>query len=265
MKSVITVGFINIHIYSICILIGILIAYKLILKESGRQGIKENDISDLFFYMVIFGIIGARIYYCLFNLDYYMSNPIDILKVWEGGLAIHGGIIAGIITIFVYARKKQLNILLLFDIIVVGLIIAQAIGRWGNFFNGEAHGPITSLNYLSSLHLPRFIINGMFINGEYYIPTFLYESIWCLVGFLLMICLRHVKGIKIGYLTGFYFIWYSLERFFVEGLRTDSLMIGGLRIAQAVSIIMFVFGILLLIYSFFKSSKYKTERNEKND
>ncbi|MBR3198772.1 MAG: prolipoprotein diacylglyceryl transferase [Bacilli bacterium] len=267
MKSVIDLGFVSIHIYSLCILIGVLLSFYLILKESEKHGFDKEKISDLLFYTIIFGIIGARLYYCLFNLDYYLSNPFSVLKIWEGGLAIHGGIIAGLITIFVYAKRHKLNVLWLLDFIVVGLIIAQAIGRWGNFFNGEAHGSLTTLSHLKGMNLPSFIIKGMKIDGVYYIPTFLYESLWCLLGFIIMILVRHKKNIKIGYLTGFYFIWYSLERFFVEGMRTDSLMLGLFKIAQIISIIMFICGIVIFIYSFINSSNYnkKLERNDKND
>lgn len=259
MNPVINLGFISIHIYSLCILIGIVCAYFLIIREAERFNIKKEDVSDMLFYTIIFGILGARIYYCLFNIDYYALNILDIFKIWEGGLAIHGGIIAGAITVIFYCKKKNINLLLMFDILVVGLILAQAIGRWGNFFNAEAHGGVTTLSHLKSLYLPKFIIDGMYIDGNYYIPTFLYESIWCLMGFLIMFFLRHKSFNKIGYLTGFYFIFYGFERFLVEGLRTDSLMFLSLKVAQIISIIMLIIGICLLIYSFKKQKKYNTE------
>ena len=259
MNPVINLGFISIHIYSLCILIGIVCAYFLIIREAERFNIKKEDVSDMLFYTIIFGILGARIYYCLFNIDYYALNILDIFKIWEGGLAIHGGIIAGAITVIFYCKKKNINLLLMFDILVVGLILAQAIGRWGNFFNVEAHGGVTTLSHLKSLYLPKFIIDGMYIDGNYYIPTFLYESIWCLMGFLIMFFLRHKSFNKIGYLTGFYFIFYGFERFLVEGLRTDSLMFLSLKVAQIISIIMLIIGICLLIYSFKKQKKYNTE------
>ncbi len=262
--KVINLGFFSIHIYSICILLGMLIAYRLIIKESKKQGFREEEISDLIFYMIIFGIIGARLYYCLFNLDYYLDSPLSIFKVWEGGLAIHGGILLGLLVVLTYSKKKKLNVFLLFDLIVVGLIIAQAIGRWGNFFNGEAHGPITTLSYLKSLHLPNFIINGMYIDNHYYIPTFFYESLWCLLGFIIMIIVRHRPFMKVGYLTGFYFIWYSTARFFIESMRTDSLMLGVFKVAQIISIIMFVVGFGIIIYSFKNLPNYNM-RSDEND
>ena len=189
------------------------------------------------------------IYYVIFNFDYYINNPIDIIKVWEGGLAIHGGIIAGVIYLIYSTKKNNLNTLLITDICVPGLLIGQALGRWGNFFNREAHGPITTLEYLQNLHLPKFIINGMNIDGNYYIPTFFYESLWCLIGLIIVLLIRRVLKIKKGNITGFYLIWYGIGRFLIEQLRTDSLMLNTLKQAQIISIIMIIIGIIILIYS----------------
>ncbi len=258
----INLGFFSIHIYSICILLAVFVSYKVIISESVRHKINEDEMSDLLFYVIVFGIVGARIYYCLFNLDYY-SDILSIFKVWEGGLAIHGGLLFGLITILVYCKKRKKNVLFILDFIVIGLIIAQAIGRWGNFFNAEAHGPVTTLAYLKSLYLPNFIIKGMYIDGNYYVPTFLYESLWCLLGFIVMFIIRKKSFMKAGYLTSFYFIWYGTERFFVEGLRMDSLMLGSFKVAQIVSIIMILSGIVLFIYSFKKSPCYnESGRND---
>ena len=262
MDPIINLGIISIHWYSVFIFIGILIGSNLAIKEAKKHGYEEDFIVNLLFLAVIIGIIGARIYYVIFNFDYYKDNLIEIFKVWNGGLAIHGGIIAGFITIAIICYKRKVNLLRILDYLVVGLIVAQAIGRWGNFFNGEAHGAITSLSYLESLHLPDFIIDGMYINGNYYIPTFLYESIWCFIGFIIMIILRRKKFMKIGYLTSFYLVWYGIERFFVEGMRTDSLMFLSLKVAQVVSLIMMIIGVVLFIYSLKKSKKY--EEGEEN-
>ncbi len=263
MDPIINIGFISIHWYSVFIFIAILIGSNLAIKEAKKHGFEEDFVVNLLFWGVIFGIIGARLYYVIFNFDYYKYNLLEIFKVWNGGLAIHGGILAGFITIALICYIKKVNLIKLLDYLVVGLIIAQAIGRWGNFFNGEAHGVAVSLDYLKNLHLPEFIIEGMNIGGNYYIPTFLYESIWCLIGFIIMIFLRRKKFIKIGYLTSFYLIWYGIERFFVEGMRTDSLMFFSLRVAQIVSLIMIFIGIILFIYSFKNSKKY--EGSEDND
>ena len=257
MEPIIDLGIISIHWYSILLFIAILIGSNLAIKEAKKHGFEEDFMVNLLFLTVIIGIIGARIYYVIFNFDYYQNNLLEIFKVWNGGLAIHGGIIAGLITIAIICYKKKVNLLKILDYLVVGLIIAQAIGRWGNFFNGEAHGVITSLNYLESLHLPKFIIEGMYINGNYYIPTFLYESVWCFIGFIIMLIVRRKKFMNIGYLTSFYLVWYGVERFFVEGLRTDSLMFLSLRVAQLVSLIMIIIGIVIFIYSLKKSKKYE--------
>ena len=259
MEPIIDLGIISIHWYSILLFIAILLGSNLAIKEAKKHGFEEDFMVNLLFLGVIIGILGARIYYVIFNFDYYKDNLIEVFKVWNGGLAIHGGIIAGFITIATICYKKKVNLLKILDYLVVGLIIAQAIGRWGNFFNGEAHGAITSLSYLESLHLPQFIIDGMYINGSYYTPTFLYESIWCLIGFIIMIIWRRKKFMKVGYLTSFYLVWYGVERFFVEGLRTDSLMFFSLRIAQLVSLVMIVIGIVIFIYSLKKSKKYEED------
>ena len=188
--------------------------------------------------------------------------------IWHGGLAIHGGIIAGLLTIIIYCHKYKANTFRILDILVVGLIIAQAIGRWGNFFNGEAHGPETTLAYLQSMHLPDFIINGMFINGTYYIPTFFFESLWCVIGFIVLLFFRRRKATKIGQTTSLYLIWYGIGRFFIEGMRTDSLMFGDFKMAQIISLLMIIIGIIIYIVIRIKSGKfdnlYNNEENKEN-
>ena len=156
-------------------------------------------------------------------------------------------------------KKHKISILEMTDMIVVGVIIAQAIGRWGNFFNGEAYGPVTTLDNLKQLHIPQFIINGMNINGVYYHPTFLYESLWNILGFIFLIILKHTNKLKTGQLTGTYFIWYSVGRFFIESLRQDSLMLFGiLKQAQIISIILIIIGIIIIFISR-KNKKYCEE------
>ena len=250
---------INIYFYSLCILCGIILAYFVITKEAKRQGIRKDKIVDLMFYCIIFGIIGARIYYCIFNFDYYINNITEVFAIWNGGLAIHGGIIAGLLTAFIFCKKKNLNFLQIVDIAVPGVILAQSFGRWGNFFNGEAHGAVTTLETLRSLKVPEFIINGMKIDDVYYYPTFYFESIWCIIGFIIMVILRKNKKIKTGFITGFYFIWYGIGRFFIESSRTDSLMLFNIKVAQLVSIIGIIVGIILIIYSFKSKKDIKEE------
>lgn len=254
-------GFLEIRWYSVIILVAALLALNLVIKEGQLWRIPEPFINNLFFYIIIFGIIGARLYFVLFNLDYYSNNLSEIYKIWNGGLAIHGGIIAGLLVTIIYGKKYKVQLFRLTDMIVVGLILAQAIGRWGNFFNGEAHGAITTLEHLQNLHLPQFIINGMHIDGVYYEPTFLYESLWCLIGFIILLIVRRLKYIKVGQITSLYLIWYGIGRFFIEGMRTDSLMLGTFKMAQIISIFMIAVGILIFIL---KKGKSKFE-NKYND
>ena len=263
-RVAIDLGIIKIYWYSILVLIGIIAACFIIYRESRKNNLKKEDLIDLMFYVIIFGIVGARIYYVLFNLNYYLNNPLDIIALWNGGLAIHGGILGGLITTIIFCKKKKINITKMLDIIVVGIIIGQALGRWGNFFNGEAFGPITTLAYLESIHIPKFIINGMLIDGSYHIPTFLYESLWCLFGFIIMIILRKLKNLPLGTLTSFYLIWYGAERFIVERLRTDSLMLLNIKVAQVVSIIFIISGIVLFIYNLKKKNKYSKTKLQTN-
>ena len=240
-------GFIKIYWYSFFILMGVIVGYKLAINESQKFKIPKDYMINYFFYVLIFGLLGARAYYVIFNFAEYQNNLLDIFKVWEGGLAIHGGIIAGILVTLVYTKKYKIPFFRIADIMVISLIIGQCIGRWGNFFNGEAHGPVTTLSFLQSLHLPKFIIDGMYINGTYYQPTFLYESIGCLIGFILLILIRKRKNLILGDLTSIYLIWYGIIRFFIEGLRTDSLLFFNLKAAQLVSIIMIICGILIIV------------------
>ena len=237
---------IEIHFYSLFILLGILVAYILITKEAKKRGISDKDITNIIFYTVIIGIIGARIYYVLFNLDYYSSNIKEIFMVWNGGLAIHGGIIFGMIFLYFYTKKLGINYLKMVDIAVPGLIIAQAIGRWGNFFNQEAYGSVISKSVLEKLFVPKFIIDGMYINNEYHLPAFYIESILCLIGFIVIMIVRKKINIKVGSLTAIYLIWYGLIRFFIESFRTDSLMFGFIKQAQIVSILFIIIGIIII-------------------
>lgn len=262
------IGPLQIYWYSVFILIAFIIGGYLAIKEAKRFGISKEFMTNMFFYLIPTVLIGARLYYVVFNLDYYSINPLDILKVWEGGLAIHGGIIAGLIFIFFYTRKYKVSLIRMLDILVVSLILGQAIGRWGNFFNGEAYGPVISLEFLEKLKLPQFIIDGMFIDGLYHHPTFLYESIWCLLGFIIMFILRYTKYLRLGQLTSFYLVWYGIERFIVEGLRTDSLMLGSFKMAQLISLVMIIVGIILFILIKRKSifeNRYNDKGNASGD
>ena len=254
---------IEIHWYSVLILIGIIIGLILIEKEGKRFKYSKELIFNICFWAIIFGIIGARIYYVIFNFSYYQNNLLEIFAIWNGGLAIHGGIIAGVITVIFFAKKYQLNFLKLLDMAVPSLILAQAIGRWGNFFNGEAHGIAISLSKLQDLLVPNFIIEGMNIGGIYYLPTFYFESLWCLLGFIILLIVRRMKYIKIGATTSIYLMWYSFGRFFIEAWRTDSLMLGGFKVAQLISVLLFIVGLVYLIY-ISRKGKYEELYNDIN-
>ena len=239
-------GFVKIYWYSVFILLGILVAGLLIYRECKKQGIKGEEFTDLLFNTVIFGIIGARIYYVLFNFSYYWNNKLEIFEIWHGGLAIHGGLLFGTLYVLYFCKKHKLNKLKVIDMIVVGVIIGQAIGRWGNFFNKEAFGPITTYANLKQNLIPSFIIDGMKILGVYHEPTFYYESLWNIDGFIILLMVRRNKKIRIGQITGIYFLWYSIGRLYIESLRMDSLMIVGFKVAQIVSLLLIIIGLILI-------------------
>ena len=258
-------GFIKIKWYSFFILLGVLIASLLIFKESKKKKVPEDYLTNLIFYGLLIGILGARLYYVLFNLNYYLSQPQEIIMIWNGGLAIHGGIISTLIFLIFYSKKNNIKINIITDIISVGLIIAQAIGRWGNFFNQEAYGRVVKLSFLKKLHLPNFIINGMYINNEYREPTFLYESILNIVGFVILIIIRKNKKLHTGTITSLYLIWYGIVRIIIESFRSDSLMLGNFKIAQIISLISIISGIILLIISIKKEKLYIEDNINKNN
>jgi phosphatidylglycerol---prolipoprotein diacylglyceryl transferase len=197
-------------------------------------------------------IMGARLYYVLFEFGYYKNHIDQILNIRQGGLAIHGGLIVGVLTAFIYARYKKMNFFKMADVSVPSIILAQAMGRWGNFFNGEAHGGPVSYDFIK--HFPSFIQKGMFIDGNYYQPTFLYESIWNICVFVILLIILK-KSRKNGIVFFSYIGLYSIGRFFIEGLRTDSLMLGNIRIAQLMSLSGFILWIAILIFYYFKKVK----------
>ena len=245
-------GYIQIYWYSICIVIGMAVGMFIVYRESEKRNISENLMTDLIFYTIIVSIIGARLYYVIFDWDYYSNNLLEILEIWHGGLAIHGAIILGGIFLILHTRKRKLDTLKMLDICAVGLIIGQAIGRWGNFFNQEVYGTEVSIEFLKGLHLPGFIIDGMHIGGHYYHPLFLYESLWCLLGFIVLLFIRRRKYIKTGQIFGIYCMWYSVGRFFFEGMRESeyNLMLGSFKVAQIVSVGMFLVGLFFFVRRF---------------
>ena len=256
----ISIGNINIYWYSVLILIAIMLGYYIVRKEAPRRGLSVSYISDLVFYMLFIAIIGARLYYVIFNFKLYKQDFLSVFKVWEGGLAIYGGVIAGIIFIYFFSKKKGYSFIDTLDVMAPALILGQAIGRWGNFFNQEAYGVSTTYTHLKSLHMPDFIINNMYIHGSYHVPTFLYESLLCLLGFIILMVFRKRNRKKIGMQVSLYFIIYGIGRFFIEGYRTDSLYLGTIRISQLVSIILVIIGIGILIYNIMIGRKKHSER-----
>lgn len=244
-------GPLTVRWYGVIIGLGIFLAIWLSIREAERRGLVEDDIVDLALWMIPIGFLGARLYYVLFEIGYYIQHPLRVFAIWEGGLAIYGGLIAGALTLIWFCKKRDIPVWLLLDILTPTVLLAQSIGRWGNFVNQEAHGTAVSRAFLESLYLPNFIINQMNIKGTFYHPTFLYESLWSLAGVILLFSLRHKKELfKRGEVALSYVIWYALGRFFIEGMRTDSLYVPGtpLRISQALSLVLIVGGIGVMYY-----------------
>lgn len=243
-------GEFSIKWYGIIMACGIVLATWMAIDEGKKRQIMADDFVDLLLWAVPIGFVGARLYYVIFQWSYFSVHPEQIIAIWNGGIAIYGGLLAGLATLLIFAHNRMLPPFLLLDIIAPGVMAAQVLGRWGNFINQEAHGSVTSLNFLQSLHLPEFIIEQMKIGGHYYQPTFLYESFFNLVGLVLILSLRHRKHLfKQGEVFLTYVIWYAIVRFFVEGMRTDSLYIGGVvRVSQALSLLLLVLAVFLWCY-----------------
>ncbi|HCY0115632.1 TPA: prolipoprotein diacylglyceryl transferase [Staphylococcus aureus] len=240
-------GPLSVRWYGIIIAVGILLGYFVAQRALVKAGLHKDTLVDIIFYSALFGFIAARIYFVIFQWPYYAENPSEIIKIWHGGIAIHGGLIGGFIAGVIVCKVKNLNPFQFGDIVAPSIILAQGIGRWGNFMNHEAHGGSVSRAFLEQLHLPNFIIENMYINGQYYHPTFLYESIWDVAGFIILVNIR--KHLKLGETFFLYLTWYSIGRFFIEGLRTDSLMLtSNIRVAQLVSILLILISISLIVY-----------------
>lgn len=275
----IDLGIIVWYKYSLMILLGLITAILLGIKEGKKLGISANEIIDGAIVVVPLSIVGTRLWYVAFEWERYANDLIGIFRITDGGLAVHGGFITAFISVIIYCKIKKINIFRVFDLMAPGFLIAQAFGRWGNFFNQEAHGGViggvtNGIENLSwdeqraflteTLHLPKYITNNMYLYGpdglNYYHPTFLYESVWNVIGFIIILILRRTKLTRSGDMIAFYLIWYSVGRFFIEAMRTDSLYIGntGLRTAQIISLIMIAGGITFIVLSrlVFKPMKY---------
>ncbi len=243
-----SLGPIQVHWYGVIIGLGIALALWVAMREGEKRGLDKDLFADLMLWAIPISILSARIYYVIFQWDYYAQHPSEILAIWNGGIAIHGALIGAVVTAYIFTKKRGVSFWKVADIAAPSIILGQGIGRWGNFINQEAHGGEVTRAFLENLMLPDFIINQMYINGTYYHPTFLYESFWNILGFAILIGLRRVN-LGRGELFLSYVIWYSIGRFFVEGLRTDSLMLTEfLRIAQVISIVLIVLAVTLWIY-----------------
>lgn len=222
---------IDIMWYGIIIAFGVLMAMIVINKLANIDGIDADELANVIIWTVLIGIVGARIYYVIFKWDYYKNHLSQILDIRGGGLAIYGGIIAGFIVVKIFCKKKNWKVLRICDCMIPGVVLAQGIGRWGNFINMEAYGSETTLPW------------GIIIEGKKVHPTFLYESIGdILIFFILYTYFKHKK--RDGEITSLYMILYGILRFFVEGLRSDSLYLGAFRISQLVSLVFVILGFL---------------------
>lgn len=250
--------------YGILISLAFFVAVYLASRQSKAFGISQDDFLDMILFAGPIGIIGARIYYVIFSWDYYKDDWLGVFKIWEGGLAVYGGIIAGVITAYIFTRVKKLNTWKFFDFAVVYIPLAQAIGRWGNFFNQEAFGTNTTLPWGMTSQGTVSYLQGLVDKGinvdpfKPVHPTFLYESIWNLIIFFILMNRRKHKKAD-GEVFLLYLALYGLGRFFIEGLRTDSLMLGNLRVSQLLSALFLVAAVALIVVLRQKAAKITFE------
>lgn len=226
---------INIRWYGVLIGLGMLMAIWVGLRLIKHFGLNEDAMLDAVLWAVPSGIVGARLYYVVFHWDYYGARLSETIRIWEGGLAIHGGLFAGVLAAYLYFRVKKIDFWPYLDIAMPALALAQAIGRWGNYFNQEAYGSLTDLPW------------GMLIQGQKVHPTFLYESIWDLLLFFLLYRVLWRMKKPTGWATAFYMVLYSVGRFFIEAIRTDSEWFGPFKAAQVFSVMLIALGVVLYV------------------
>ena len=240
-----TVGPLTIHYYGLVIAIGLVLAVTYAMKRSKEFGLKDDDILDGVLWVTPFAIICARIYYCAFSWQEYAANPISVLYIWNGGIAIYGGVLGAVAGVAVFCRIKKIRLATMLDVVLLGFFIGQMIGRWGNFFNREAFGAATDSFSRMGLY------NTVTGQWEYYHPTFLYESLWNLVGFIGMHFLSKKRKFD-GQVALGYAAWYGLGRCLIEGLRVDSLWWGPFRVSQVLAGISCIAAVSVLVWQHFK-------------
>ena len=239
-RTAISIFGLNIYWYGVIIAFGLIIAFIYATKEAEKKGITQDDLLNLFIIALPCAIVGARLYYVIFSFNDYKNNLLEIFNIRGGGIAIYGAIIGASLAVFLYCRKKKVDLFKVLDIFAVGLLIGQAIGRWGNFVNGEAFGGTTS-----TLFAMTIIKDGTTIAQNVH-PTFLYESIWNFLGLIILLLYKRKQVFK-GELFSLYLLWYGLGRFLIEGLRADSLYIGAFKASQLLSFVLFILGVCLTI------------------
>ena len=278
-------GFLNIRWYGLLISISVIIGIFISKKLAKSRNIDPQYVSDILPSLIIYSIIGARAYYVIFEWRQYSGNNFftsfeifnsvvqipSFLAIWEGGIAIHGGLIGGFLSILFFCKSKNINLKTFIDILIPSIILGQSIGRWGNFFNNEAFGIPTNLPWKLFIPIQNRPIE--FINYQFFHPTFIYESLWNFLIFIILIIIFNKQNknnfVRPGFISCFYLISYSFGRFWIEGLRIDPLCIGGippfcdggLRMAQFISIFLFSTGLIGIFFLRLKSYKGKTRKN----
>ena len=242
---VLSLGPLNIHLYGMAIGLGLILAVIYVCRRSSEFGLKEDDILDGVLWITPFAIICARIYYVAFSWKDYADNPLSVFAIWEGGIAIYGSVIGAVIGVIVLCKVKKLKIATVLDVTLLGFFIGQILGRWGNFFNREAFGAATDSFFRMGLY------NTVTSQWEYYHPTFLSESVWNLIGFILLHFLSKRRQYD-GQMALGYAAWYGLGRCFIEGLRVDSLYWGSFRVSQVLAGISCVTAVIVLIWQHFR-------------
>ena len=241
-----TIGNFDVRFYGLIIALGLILAVVYALRRREQFGLSEDDLLDGVLWIAPFAILCARIYYCAFEWDMYKDNPISVLYIWEGGIAIYGAVIGAAIGVILHCKVfKKISVLATLDLVSLGFMIGQMIGRWGNFFNREAHGGVTDS------FLRMGLINPYIGVGEYYHPTFLYESLWNLVGFIAIHFLSKKRKYD-GQVALYYVAWYGLGRAMIEGLRTDSLWWGNFRVSQVLAAASCLIAVVILLVMAFR-------------